>query len=72
MVIINIFYLVKSNKIYKRYNSPDHFPLNYIENIDLPIFGNSDKEGYFYRYYQEKEVVHHLSPENLFKYKYEI
>jgi hypothetical protein len=69
MVILNVFYSVKLNKIY---DSPDHFPVNYIENIDLPIFGNSEKEGYFYRYYQEKEVVHNLSPEDLFKYKYEI
>ena len=34
MVIVNIFYLVKLNKIYRRYNSPDYFPVNYIENID--------------------------------------
>ena len=72
MVVINIFYLVKLNKIYKRFNSPDHFPMNYVENINLPIFGNSDREGYFYRYYQEKEIIHHLSPEDLFNYKYEI
>jgi hypothetical protein len=48
MVIVNILYLVKLNKICKRYNSPDHFPVIHIENIDLPIFGNLDKEGYFY------------------------
>ena len=72
MLIVNMFYLVKLNKIYKRFNSPDYFPVNYVENIDLPIFENSNKEGYFYRYYQEKEDIHHLSPEDLFKYKYEI
>lgn len=68
-VVRKIFYLVMQNKIY---DSPSHFPLNYIKNLDLPIFGNSVKEGYFYRHYQEKEVMHKLSPEDLFMYKYEI
>jgi len=69
MIVLNIFHSVKLNKIY---DSPDHFPVNYIKNIDSPIFGSSDKEGYFYRYYQEKEVIQVLNPEDLFKYKYEI
>jgi hypothetical protein len=72
MIIINIYYLLRIKKIYKIYNSPDYFPLNNIENVHKPIFSNSNSEGYFYRYYQEKEIVHHLSPEDLLKYKYEI
>ncbi|MDB0021083.1 sulfatase-like hydrolase/transferase [Candidatus Pseudothioglobus singularis] len=69
MVILNLYYSLYSKQIY---SSPDHFPVNYIENLSLPIFGNSDNKGYFYRHYQEKEISHIVSPEELFKYKYEI
>jgi hypothetical protein len=68
MLVRNVYYSINPNKFYV---SPDHFPVN-IKNIDLPIFGRSEKEGYFYRYYQEKAVILNLSPEDLFKYKYEI
>ena len=54
------------------YDSPDHFPLNYIKKLNLPIFGRSSKIGYFYRLYQEKRSSFYLLPESLFDYKYEI
>jgi hypothetical protein len=69
MIIVNLYYSIKLKKIF---SSPDHFPINYIENLELPIFGKSDQDGYFYRYYQEKESAYMLSPEDLYKYKYEI
>ena len=69
VLVRNVYYSINPNKIHV---SPDHFPVNYKKNIDLPIFGRSEKEGYFYRYYQEKAVILNLSPEDLFKYKYEI
>jgi len=69
MILLNTYYAMRSGEIY---TSPDHFPLNYIMKMNLPIFGKSEQEGYFYRYYQEKEVVRLLSPEDLFKFKYEV
>jgi hypothetical protein len=69
IIIINLYYTFNLKHIY---SSPDHFPVNYIENLELPIFGNSDRDGYFYRYYQEKQSAYMLSPGDLFKYKYEI
>jgi hypothetical protein len=69
MVCYSIYKALTLKKIYK---SPDHFPLNLIENLDLPIFGKSSKVGYFYRHYQEKRILYNFVPENLFNYKYEI
>ena len=69
MVCLSIYRAMIVGRIY---DSPDHFPLNYIKKLNLPIFGTSSKIGYFYRYYQEKRATYSLLPENLFDYKYEI
>jgi len=67
-----VFAIYKALAVRNIYDSPDHFPLNYIKKLDLPIFGTSSKNGYFYRLYQEKRVSYNFLLENLFNYKYEI
>jgi hypothetical protein len=69
MVCLAIY---KAIIVRKKYDSPDHFPLNYINKLNLPIFGTSSKIGYFYRYYQEKRENYNFLPESFFNYKYEI
>ncbi len=51
---------------------PADFPLNCVKQLNLPIFGKNNKEGYFFRQYQEVKGYSLASPEDLLKYKYEI
>lgn len=69
IIILNVYNAVNLSKFYA---GPDQFPLNYFKSIDRAIFGSSEDEGYFFRLYQEKENAYILTPEDLFKYKFEL
>lgn len=69
MVLLNIYNSINLSKLYA---GSDQFPLNYFKSLDEAIFGQSEDEGYFFRYYQEKENAFVLTPEDAFKYKLEL
>jgi hypothetical protein len=77
LIAMNLYQAMRAKRIY---TSPDQFPLNYLEDTDAPIFGESEKEGFFYRYYQEKAKMlgygpmedSFVDPEELFGNRYEI
>ena len=63
--VYNIFYLKK------KYFSPDFFPVDNLSNKEESIF-KSGKYAYFYRLYQERKYSALLSPEDMYKFKYEL
>ena len=63
--VYNIFYLKK------KYSSPDFFPVDNLNNKEDSIF-KTGKYAYFYRLYQERKYSALLSPEDMYKFKYEL